>query len=187
MRNIAGAFKSLLFFYHVRYNNGIFIIGLIRTRFQIVPDSTCTKIKWMLLIEIVNKIGFSVQLCNTKSKWKSCFFICLAVHFVLILIKPDYKSGAKPVVEVMCPFNSKVTVRICIGGIAFQRKSVVAEISGKIKVVSAINTVTDSQVNILERGPAVFILIRQQTQQPIGISAAAAEDEWCFVFLKRPF
>ncbi len=77
----------------------------------------------------------------------------------------------------MCPFNNKVTVRICIGGITFQRKSVVAEISGKIKVVSAINTVTDSQVNILERGPAVFILIRQQTQQPIGISAAAAEDE----------
>src|SRR6201999_1160504 len=60
-------------------------------------------------------------------------------------------------------------------------------VGGDIDVVLFVDLVADIQVQVIERGRAVFIGIGQQTQQPVGIGCPGPEDERGLILDDRPF
>jgi hypothetical protein len=60
----------------------------------------------------------------------------------------------------MFPLQRKIVIAITIGGITIQVKMILTEVSRQVKAVFLIQLVTDIQVHIIKRSPAVFVLIR---------------------------
>ncbi len=87
----------------------------------------------------------------------------------------------------MFPLDVPVPVAVAVGRIAVQPELILAQVGGDIDIILFVELVADIQVDVVERGRAVFIGFGQQFQQPVGVGRPCTEDERGLVPDDRPF
>src|ERR1700738_1798521 len=87
----------------------------------------------------------------------------------------------------MFPFQREIFIAIPIGGIVVEIEVILAQVTRKIEAILLIDLMADIEVEIVERSPAVLILVGQISQQPIRIGGPASQNEGGFIFYERAF
>ena len=77
---------------------------------------------------------------------------------VLIMVQPDYRQAIELAVKDVFPFQIYIPVAIFVECIAIEPELIVAEISGKVEVVFAVNGMCYVEIEIIKGGTAVLVL-----------------------------
>src|SRR5882757_8812448 len=154
---------------------------------QLITQGIQSEFKGMIGVEKIVKMRREIELVDIEAQLIGIDRVLGTGDIVLIAVVPRRDQAVKFIVENMFPFQTYVLVTIPIGGVVVEIEMVLAHVAGEIKAIFFIDLVADVEVDVVEGSPAVFILVGQTRQQPVGIGGPASQDKRGLILHQRAF
>ena len=154
---------------------------------QPVAQGIDAEFKGMAGAEKIVEMRLEIKLVDIESEFVGVDGIVGGGNIILIPVIPRSHQAVKLVIENMLPFEGDIAVAIAIGCVVIEVEPVLAQIARKIDAIGLTDLMADIEVDVVKRSPAVFVLIGQLSQQPVGVGGPAAQDKGGLVLCQRSF